>query len=305
MIASPSGIVGKASALGRDIKLGHSVFALPYALLAMLMSAGQERVRLSWAMAGLIVLCMVLARTFAMSVNRLADSGIDAKNPRTAGRAIPSGRLDRGFVAWAIVLCAAGLMLSASGFWWLSDNPWPLLASPLVLVWLGGYSYAKRFTWLCHLWLGLALAMSPIAAVLAVAPAYLGRPEPYLLAGMVACWVAGFDVIYALQDTAFDRAHGLWSMPAKLGDGPALWIGRGLHVAALAWLVLLGLASPLLSWGFAAGVAMVAVLLVIEHALVWRSRTHHIDTAFFTINGVISLLLGGLGAADVWRLGGW
>lgn len=296
-------LVARLALLARDIKISHSVFALPFALLATFLShaatAGDgSRVPSAWTL-GLIVLCMVLARTFAMAINRWADAVIDAANPRTAGRAIPSGRLSATQVLSVAIGCAFAFLVACAGFWMKGDNPWPVLLSPVVLAYLAGYSFTKRFTWFCHLYLGSALALSPIAATIAVAPAYLSRAEPYLIAGMVTCWVAGFDIIYALQDVEADRRGGLHSMPANLGVEPALWISRLLHAASLGLLIALWRTSPLLGTLFGIGVAIVAALLVLEHALVWKSKTHHINMAFFTVNGVISLLLGGLGIVEV------
>lgn len=290
------------AAVARDIKLSHTVFALPFALLAAFLAAGSAGRLPSIGEFLLIVLCMVFARTVAMTVNRWADRHIDAANPRTAGRAIPGGRTSAGAVLATAVACALGLVVSAGGFWWWYDNPWPVVCSPVVLVWLAGYSYTKRFTWLSHLVLGGALALSPLAAALAIEPGYLATPEPYLLAAMVTCWVAGFDVIYALQDVEVDRRQGLWSMPSRLGVEPALWISRALHVAAAAALVLLWRESAQLALVFALAVAATTALLVLEHALVWKSKTHHINMAFFTVNGVISILLGVAGIVDVARL---
>ncbi len=286
-------------AVARDIKLSHSVFALPFALLATFLAAATQGRTPSWVELLLIVVCMVLARTVAMTVNRWADARLDAANPRTAGRAIPSGRLDRTFVLTVALACAVLFIVATSFFWVLHDNLWPLLLSPLVLAWLAGYSFTKRFTWLCHLWLGAALALSPLAAYIAIAPYALHSTSgAWLLAAMVACWVAGFDVIYALQDIDVDRAAGLHSMPARLGAGPALWISRTLHLTALAALVALWRTDPQLDQLFAVGIAVVAALLIVEHALVWGSRTHRLNVAFLTVNGVISLVLGGLGIAD-------
>lgn len=287
--------------LARDIKLSHSVFALPFALLAMFMAAADVRRFPSVAECGLIVVCMVLARTAAMAFNRWADAALDRANPRTVGRAIPGGRLSKRFMLGATIVCGLALIAFASAFWFLRGNPWPVIASPLVLAWLLGYSYSKRFTWLCHLILGTALALSPIAAALAIEPEFLRRPDVYLLAAMVMCWVAGFDIIYALQDVEIDRAAALYSMPARLGVEPALWISRVLHLVALAALLAVLLANPYLDVLFTIGIACVALLLILEHALVWGSRTHRIPLAFLTVNGVISLLLGGLGIADICR----
>lgn len=313
--AQPSPLA-PAIALARDIKLSHSIFALPFALLATFLAAASSTPTTSPATlnslvvtgrlpsaaeVGLIVLCMILARTFAMSINRWADARIDIENPRTAKRAIPAGRVSASFVLTAAIVCALATVAAASGFYFVRGNPWPFIASPFVLFWLGLYSFTKRFTWFCHLVLGTALALSPLAASLAIEPTYLTQPQPYLLALMVACWVAGFDVIYALQDVEMDRKQGLYSMPSRLGVEPALWVSRTLHVVSLAALVLLARTDPHLHTLFAMGIVVVAALLILEHALVWGSRTHHINIAFLTVNGLISLLLGALGIADVIR----
>ena len=288
--------------LARDIKLSHSVFALPFALLATYLAAASEGRLPEPVELGLIVASMVLARTVAMTMNRWADAHLDAQNPRTAGRAIPSGRLGARFVLGCAVFCGTGFIVCCGLFWLYRQNPWPLLLSPLVLAWLVLYSFTKRFTWLCHLFLGSGLALSPVAASIAIEPVYLLSAGPFLLAAAVCFWVAGFDVIYALLDVESDRQTGLFSMPARLGIEPALWISRGLHLAALAALVCLALLSrPITGAAFEVGVVLVAVLLAIEHGLVWGSRTHRIHIAFLTVNGLISLLLGGLGIFDAVR----
>jgi 4-hydroxybenzoate polyprenyltransferase len=290
----------QAVALGRDIKLSHSVFALPFAVLGMMLAAGWAGRLPRVIELLLIVFCMVTARTYAMAVNRWADATIDAANPRTAKRALPSGRVGRGFMVMTIGLSASGLVGGAAGFWIVSNNAWPVLLSPLVLAVLSVYSFAKRFTWACHLLLGFALAISPVAAAVAIEPGYLGQPTAWLLAGMVLCWVAGFDVIYALQDVGFDRQAGLFSMPATLGEDRAIWISRFLHVGAWGLLVAAWWVSPQLQVMFAAAVIAVGVLLVLEHFLIWRSPTRHLNMAFFTVNGVVSVLLGLAGCVDVW-----
>lgn len=303
MISTPAEPIttlpGKLSAVARDIKLSHTVFALPFALLAAFLSAGWAGRLPGWDEFGLIVACMFFARTFAMMVNRLADAGLDGSNPRTAGRAIPSGQLSRRFAWITTMSCAALLMLGAGGFWIFRGNPWPMVFSPVVLGYLAGYSYTKRFTWLCHVYLGTALALSPVAAALAIEPGYLRLAEAWLLAGMVACWVGGFDVIYALQDIEHDQSLGLYSMPSRLGVEPALWISRGLHGLTTACLLMLWYLSPALGVGFGLACAVTISLLVLEHALVWRSATHRIDVAFLTVNGVISVLLGLTGIVEV------
>ena len=283
---------------------------MPFALLATFLaaSAGSGSSQLPHGAARptaiqlvLIVVCMVFARTFAMGVNRYADADFDAANPRTVGRAIPAGRLSRKWVFGAVVLCALGCVAGAAGFWMTSANFWPLALSPLVLAWLGAYSYMKRVTWLCHLHLGASLALAPIAASIAIYPPFVQSPEPWLLAAMVMTWVAGFDIIYALQDVDVDRKLGLFSMPARLGPERALWIARTLHIASVACLVALAVVSPVLHTLFAVGIGFTVGLLVFEHVLVWRSESRNIPLAFLTVNGVISLLLGAAGIVDILR----
>lgn len=299
---SHAGLASRAVFLARDIKLSHSVFVLPFALLAAFLAAAHGNRLPDWGSVSLIVLCMVLARTAAMAMNRWADGRLDALNPRTAGRAIPAGRLTGRFVLFTALGCAVAFIATTAGFLWLRGNAYPLILSPFVLAWLVAYSFTKRFTSLCHLFLGSALALSPLAAAVAIEPVYLAGVEPYVLAAMVMCWVAGFDMIYALQDVASDRSGGIFSLPARLGVEPALWVSRALHVLALGGLIWLLLISPVLGWGFAVAMVIVAVLLIVEHALVWRSNTHYIHIAFLTVNGVISLLVGALGIVDVVRV---
>ncbi len=306
--AKPSSLVGNLALLATDIKLSHTVFALPFALLGMGLGCGWAQRWPGPSEVGLIVLCMVLARTFAMCVNRLVDAKIDALNPRTQRRALADGRVSRRFAGAAITITGAGFVAATAGFWLLHGNVWPAALSLPVLGVLAGYSFAKRFTWLCHVLLGLALGLSPLAAALAIEPGYLAwdasQGVPWLIAGMVMCWVAGFDVIYALQDVGVDRELGLFSMPASLGVARALWISRGLHAGALGCLVAAWGVSPQLGIVFGIAVGLTAALLVLEHGLVWRSRTNHIHMAFFTVNGIISLLLGAAGLWDVARAAG-
>lgn len=289
--------------LAADIKLSHTLFALPFALLAMVLSAGYANRWPSVTEVGLILLCMILARTAAMTANRFLDADLDAQNPRTAKRAIPSGRLSKTAAMVAMLVTSLGFVAGAAVFWLLRNNPWPLLACPLVLAWLMGYSLTKRYTWLCHLWLGAALALSPLAAALAIEPTWLQTAAPYFLALMVTGWVTGFDILYALQDVEIDRKLKLYSIPARLGVGRALMVSRLLHGISLAALMAFYLACPMLKTGFAVGLALVAGLLILEHALIARSAKRHLNMAFFTLNGVISLLLGLLGIFDRWGPG--
>jgi 4-hydroxybenzoate polyprenyltransferase len=289
-----------------DIKLAHSVFALPFAVLGAFLawgsgypSGGEFALQLV-----LIVVCMVFARTWAMLFNRIADRRIDAENPRTTRRALASGRLSPA-EAWGSALAAAGLFVgSCALFGAFFGNWWPLALSVPVLAWIAFYSLTKRFTVLCHVFLGGALAASPIAAAIAVNPSMvLAWPPPqisvYLLAGMVLCWVAGFDVIYALQDIEFDRSRGLSSIPARLGWRGAVWVSRGLHVVALTLLVLAWRSHGQLEVLFGAGVGIVAALLIAEHIILARRGKAGLDMAFFTLNGVVSVVLGVAGCIDV------
>lgn len=295
------GPLARLGALTRDIKISHTVFALPFALLAAFLAAASGDRLPDAATLGLIVVCMVMARTAAMAVNRWADADLDALNPRTRNRAIPSGRLTKRFVLASACVSGVGFIAVTTGFLLLHNNPYPLALSPFVLAWLVGYSFAKRFTLLCHVWLGVALALSPLAAVVAVEPGYLSESGPWLLAAIVACWVAGFDVIYALQDAGVDRDTGVFSMPARLGSELSLWVSRVLHGLALTGLATLWQTSPMLNAGFAVGIAATGMLLAVEHVLVWRSGTHHIHLAFLTVNGVISLVLAAGGIVDTVR----
>lgn len=292
-------IVRRLDIVARDIKLSHTVFAMPFALLATFMASAATGHWPGPVHLALIVACMVAGRTFAMVVNRWADRHIDAENPRTARRAIPSGQVSASFMFAVAVISGGALMAAAAGFWILDNNPWPLTMGPVVLAWLSLYSYTKRFTWACHLFLGTALALSPLAATLAIDPALMGTIGPYLLAVMVTGWIAGMDVIYAMQDVEHDRHQGIHSLPAFLGERPALLAGASLHVVAVAALVLLNLDSPRLGTAFAVGTGLVCLLLFAQHWLIWRSGTRHITLAFFTLNGCTSLLLGLMGIVDV------
>ena len=291
-------MTSQLGALARDIKLSHSVFALPFGLLGMALAAASAG---RWPTVGellLILACMVTARTFAMTVNRVADARFDAQNPRTAGRGIPSGRLSAAFAKGAIAASAGAFVAAAAGFWLLRGNLWPVALALPVLGWLALYSFTKRFTAWCHVVLGVALALSPVAAALAIEPAYAATPPPWLLAGFVAGWVAGFDVLYAMADREVDVELGLHSVPSRLGPGGALAVSRVLHALALASLVGLNLAEPRLGWLFAAATALAAVLIFIEQWLVRGARLDRLGTAFLTVNGVLGIFLGIAGVVE-------
>jgi 4-hydroxybenzoate polyprenyltransferase len=286
-----------------DIKLAHSVFALPFAVLGAVMAA-RDWGRLP-AQLGLIVVCMFLARTWAMLVNRLADWKFDRDNPRTARRAVASGRLSPSD-GWLVALaCAAAFVLVTLGFLLFFGNVWPAILSVPVLAWIALYSYTKRFTALCHLFLGGALAASPIAAAIAISGLdVLTSAGPdgraiLCIAGFVMLWVAGFDVAYALQDLDFDRRTGLRSIPAALGVRGSLWASRTLHAGGLVLLTVAARTDPRFGPIFFVAVGFVAALLVFEHVVLARRGIAGLPLAFFTINGVVSLLLGAAGVADV------
>ena len=291
--------------IARDIKLAHSVFALPFALLAAFMAAKpQASPAIVWTrFAGqlaLVIAAMVLARTCAMLANRLLDRHIDKHNPRTAGRALPSGKLSAGaaIVAWSI--CAALFLSVCAWFGTFYDNWWPLILGLPVLLWICAYGILKRFTSLCHVYLGASLAISPIAAAIAIHPeSVLNQPAIWLLSAMVLCWVAGFDIIYALQDVDVDRDQRLFSIPSRFGVRNAMLIARGLHILASACLVACLVIDPRFNAVFAVGIVVVMALLLYEHLTVARWGTTKIALAFFTLNGVVSCVLGALGIVDV------
>lgn len=290
--------------IAEDIKLAHSVFALPFAVLAASMAAyhaGDGRIIWPdfWTALVLVVVAMVFARTAAMLANRILDHRIDAKNPRTQGRAIPSGRLSLRAAIAAFGISVAGFFLVCLLFGLFRDNWWPMILGAPVLLWITSYGLFKRFTWWCHVWLGASLGLSPIASAIAVDPASLSGPSIWLLGAMVTCWVAGFDVIYALQDQEVDRRDGLRSIPARFGANGALRISRGLHVAAAVLLYAVARTEPGFGSLFMISVGVVVTLLVIEHATVHRWGTSRMALTFVTINGVVSILVGVAGLVDL------
>jgi 4-hydroxybenzoate polyprenyltransferase len=273
-----SALLGRALSYGRMIKFSHSIFALPFALTSVVLAAGPT---LGPAPVLWILVAMVAARSAAMGFNRLADQWIDARNPRTASRELPRGLLSRAEV-WVFVLLSAGVLVLAAAML----NPLCLALSPVALLVVFGYSYTKRFTPLSHLVLGLALAIAPVGAWLAVRGAF--AVEPLVLGAAVLCWVAGFDTIYACQDADFDRGEGLRSLPAWLGIGRALAVAKVLHVTAVGLLLSLYWITPLHPI-YLGGVAGVAALLAYEHSLVRADDLSRVDLAFFTLNGWISV----------------
>lgn len=292
-------------ALATDIKLAHSVFALPFALLGAFMAAPRTGAFIDWSRFGrglpLILGAMFFARTAAMIANRVVDREIDARNPRTRHRALPGGRVTLRQARAAWLAAAALFMATCALFGPLLDNWWPLVLGLPVLVWLSAYGLLKRSTAACHLYLGASLALSVPAAALAIDPEAIGAPPLWLLAGMVLTWVAGFDILYALQDLEVDRRDGLHSIPAWLGETGAIGISRMCHALAACLLVASWRLDSRLCMLFGIGVGASILLLVLEHWIIARRGRAGIPMAFFTLNGIVSCLLGLLGIADLIR----
>lgn len=272
------------------IKFEHTLFALPFAFLGMILAAGGWP---AWRTVFWIVMAMVGARSAAMAFNRLVDRRIDAANPRTAGRALPAGLVSPAAVALFTIASSALLIVAA---WRL--NPLALALSAVALPILFLYSFTKRFTWAAHLVLGLSLAGAPLGAWIAVRGDI--RPTPLLLAGAVLTWVAGFDVLYALQDLDFDRRSGLFSIPARFGVIGSLWISAGLHVLTLTLLALLPSSYPPgLGLGYWVGWAGCLLLIAYQHWIVRPGDLSRLNAAFFTANGALSVWLFAATALDI------
>ncbi len=291
--------VGAVVTWAHMVKLSHSVFALPFAMIATFLAARniEGRVAPYWGQLALIVVCMVGARSTAMTFNRIADAALDARNPRTAGRPLPAGLLTRR-AAWAMLAFSVALFIAGCvGFHTFYDNPWPLRLALPVLAVLCFYSYTKRFTRWSHVYLGAAIGLSPLAAWIAIHPATVGLPAVLLMAA-VTCWIGGFDIIYACQDIDVDCREGLHSLPSRVGPAAALWIARGLHAVCVCVLIALGQVSGLGVYYYA-GVAAAAVLLLIENCLVHPGDYSRVNLAFFTLNGVVSIVLATAAIVDV------
>lgn len=263
------------------IKFEHTLFALPFAFLGAILAANGLP---TWKQVLWITVAMVGARSAAMTFNRIVDRDVDAANPRTANREIPSGKLSIGF-AWVFLYVSIGVFLLAS----YSLNWLTFALSPVALIVVLGYSYAKRFTAFAHIFLGLALAISPSAAWIAVRGS-LDEEVPLLLSLMVLMWTAGFDVLYACQDSDFDRKAGLHSIPARFGIARSLWIARLFHFQAFIVLLLLYLATGL-GWPALVGVGLVGALLIYQHTLVKANDLSRLNAAFFTTNAFVSVIL--------------
>jgi 4-hydroxybenzoate polyprenyltransferase len=262
------------------IKFEHTVFALPFAYVAMVLASDGWP---GWRTLLWVTLAMAGARTLAMAVNRLADRFIDAANPRTARRHLPAGLLTPAQVAGAAAAAGALLLLSAHML-----NPLCLALAPLAVLFLVGYSYTKRFTWLSHWILGFTDGIAAAGGWIAVRGAF--APPVYVLWFALTVWIAGFDLIYACQDVEFDRGHRLHSVPARFGIPAALATARVCHVLTIAAFALLGWMMEL-GWLYWLGVAVAAGLLVYEHSLVSPGDLSRLDVAFFNVNGYIAVIL--------------
>lgn len=272
------------------IRFEHTLFALPFAYLGMLLAARQgtdSRGWPTWHHVIWITLAMAAARTAAMAINRLVDRQIDAQNPRTASRPLASGRV-RPRTAW--IGAAAALTLLVTSAYQLGRLPLMLLPGALVL--LTGYAFAKRVTWLSHFILGLTDGLAPMGAWVAVRGSLFsaGDLEAWILLGAVAFWIGGFDLIYACQDIGFDRRQGLHSIPARFGAPAALRISTASHVLAMLLLIILGIVAQL-TWPYSVGLFIVAGLLTVEHRLVKPHDLSHLHIAFFQVNSAISISL--------------
>jgi len=311
------------------IRFSHTLFALPFAMLAAVMAWKQYSIDLwgdslikspvvlnwdgtttpiavpavwNWRQVLGILLCMVTARSAAMAFNRIADRKLDAENPRTASRHLPSGSLSLGAVMMFAI--ASSVAFVASTLLFMPGNPLPLRLSLPVLLFLFGYSLAKRFTVLAHFWLGAALMLAPVSAWIAIrGQEVIDRPADLLpalvLGGAVLFWVAGFDIIYACQDAEFDRQKRLRSIPAKLGVPLALRLAAGCHAVTVLLLVWLRWVFPSFGWIYLAGVGVIAVLLIYEHWIVRPDDLTRVNVAFFNVNAVISLGLFLVATADL------
>lgn len=279
------------------VKFSHTIFALPFALLGFFLATLEVAALPSWRLLGLVVLCMVFARSAAMAFNRYLDRDIDQQNPRTATREIPAGAISpRSALAFVLFNCGAFIVTT----WFI--NPICFYLSPVALLVILGYSYTKRFTPLCHFVLGLGLALAPVGAYLAVRGAF--ALIPVLYGAAVLTWVSGFDIIYALQDDDFDREQGLYSVPVALGRVGALRLSAFLHVACAVFILSAGWLSyqtyPIFGWLHGVAALAFVGLLYYQHSIVRPNDLSQVGRAFFTTNGVASLLFGLLVILDMY-----
>jgi 4-hydroxybenzoate polyprenyltransferase len=281
---------GRVRGFLRLVVIEHSVFALPFAYVAAF-TAMRRHVR--WGDLLLVTVAMVAARTFAMAANRVIDRELDARNPRTASRELVTGALSVGTAVGGMVVALAVFLAAA----WLLD-PVCLALAPVALLPLTLYPYAKRVTWLCHYVLALAQAVAPVGAWVAVTGTFHGAMPAIWLGLAVGLWIGGFDLIYACQDIAADRANGVHSLPARFGARAALATSVVTHVVTVALLVAFGLAAHLGGWWWA-GVAVTSLALAYEHAIVSPTDLSRVNRAFFTVNGYVGIGLFAFAALDL------
>lgn len=278
------------------VKFSHTIFAMPFALTSFFVAVSRQNEGVNWLVLLMVVLCMVFARSAAMAFNRYLDRDIDAANPRTKVREIPAGVISpRAALAFVAVNCLLFVIVT------FFINPLCFYLSPVALAVVLGYSYTKRFTWLCHLVLGLGLSLAPVGAYLAVTGRFDWIPVLYGMA--VLLWVAGFDVIYALQDEEFDQSQRLYSMPSFFGKNRALRISEWMHLGTAALMVYacsrVLSEAPQTGWLLWAGTAVFLGLLIYQHLIVRPNDLSRVNMAFFTTNGIASLLFGILAITDL------
>ena len=272
------------------IKFSHTVFALPFALLAAILAYRESKFELQslfW-----IVTAMVGARTWAMAINRIVDAKFDALNPRTATRAVASGAISKNSM---LIFGTLGAIVFIASAWALSSIAF--YCSLPVLIILASYSYTKRFTFLCHFWLGLCLGLAPLGAWIALRQSL--SHQLLLLVGAITAWVGGFDIIYSLQDREFDSQHKLNSIPSRWGLTAALWTARVSHIVAAVCFALFGILFQLGGF-YLMGLAVAALFMVQQHLLVRKGSLEKIDIAFFNLNGWIAVLLFTAASLSVW-----
>ncbi|MBN8692782.1 MAG: UbiA family prenyltransferase [Bacteroidetes bacterium] len=276
------------------IKFSHTVFALPFAIIGFCLAIYSGKAEFSWGKLGLVLLCMVTARSAAMAFNRYIDRHFDSKNPRTAIREIPAGQIKASSALIFTINSSVLFMVSAYFI-----NPLCFYLSPVALFVVLGYSYTKRFTPLCHLILGLGLGLAPIGAYLALTEQF--DVLPILFSVLVFFWVGGFDIIFALQDEEFDRSQGLKSIPVLMGKAKALRLSEAMHVVS-AVLVILAYNFGGFSWLYICGALVFIGLLIYQHLIVKPNDLSRVNLAFGTSNGIASVIFGVFVCLDIFLL---
>lgn len=273
------------------IKFSHTIFALPFAMIGFFIAVWLEGFAFSWQKFLLVLGCMIFARSAAMSFNRIADVKYDSENPRTSFRELPSGTISRNAAVVFTVACIIGFIACTYYI-----NGLCFFLSPVALLVILGYSYTKRFTHFSHFILGLALALAPVGAYVAVTGGF--SILPILLGVSVLCWVSGFDIIYSLQDIDFDSKHALYSVPVLMGKRNALRLSSALHIISMICLVMVGLLGGLGGW-YWAGSVIFAFLLVYQHSIVRVDDLSRVNLAFFATNGVASVIFAVFALIDI------